>query len=939
MNKIVLFVFYLSSTLIAKSQAVDFTYKTSDGLFCNPATIQFTQTATGNPTGFVWDFGNGSSTNQPNPTITFNIAGSYTVKLIAIYGPSTASVTKTIVINPSITALINADRNYICKPGAVNFTGNTNGNINSYSWNFGDGASDVTNNKNIAHSFVTPGTYKVALLAKDVSGCFDTTSTTIIVQPTPITGSVTPSSGCIPITATFTANASIPVNSSVSNYIWNFGDGSPQVSTNTTSISHVYSATGNFAPMVTVSTSEGCTNTYTYQGVAYGTPPTNLVAYTTQPIICASDTAKFVSKATKAGSYFWDFGDGSTLNVSDTIAFHRFDTLGIKNIKVTPSFGGCPGTPAFLQINIQGVVAHYTFSNTCNDRKTFSFVNTSQGTVSTVSWDFGDGSPIVSTSNATHTFPNVGSFITKLTVKDNVSGCSDTYSQTIYCASPSLINPDSSICKNSKTTFTVINSYNNPIAKYAWNVVGKLTDNLIDSFYTVKATDFGNFSNYVIILNGSQYCYDTVRLDHPILVTGPNINFTAPSSICLNTLFNVINTSKPYRPQDLINIWAWNFGVISLDDSSYQPQPYLYTSAQNYNVKLTGIDKNGCKDSVIKPVTVNPLPFIYLFPGVDTLCSGKSDTLIALHNGTIQWTPSNSLNCATCDTVVTNATANTQYYVTATSQFGCTTNDSLQVKVYPSFIAATQVPDQYLCLGQSIQLDVEPPGKKIKWSPATGLSDPNSYNPSVSPTQNTVYTATLTDSVGCFSSSVNINAYIKSSPIVDAGPDKFYPFNSPFTIDPKYTGNIASYNWVPGNLLSCTTCPNPSGVATKSNTFYITVTSDSGCTAKDSVRILVECKDAYLQLPNAFTPNHDNLNDYLYPITIGIQSIVRFSIYDRFGNLVFDKKNFLPNDKAFGWNGTVHGADQPSAVFVYYLEALCDSGERLYKKGSVILIR
>jgi gliding motility-associated-like protein len=939
MNKIAAFIYFFFFSLIAKSQTADFTYSTTNGLFCNPSTIQFTQTATGNPTGFVWDFGNNSGTNEPNPTITFNKAGSYTVKLVVIYGQRTASITKTVVINPSITASIGYDRNYICKPGSVNFSAASNGNINSYSWGFGDGTSNVTSNNSIAHNFGSPGTYNVTLLATDVSGCFDTTSTAIIVQPPTISGNASPSSGCIPASVSFTANASIPVNSSVSNYAWNFGDGSPLVSTNANTTNHVYTTTGNFSPTVTVTTTEGCTNIYTFQGIAYGTPPINLVAYPVQPVVCGSDTARFVSKATNANSYYWDFGDDSTLHLSDTIAAHKYNTLGIKNVKVTPDYSGCPGNSGSVQINVIGVIAKYTYSNTCTDRKTFSFINTSQGNLSTISWDFGDGSPVVNTVNATHTFPVTGSFLTRLTVKDTVTGCTDTYSQVIYTAEPTLINLDSSICRNSKTTFSVINSFNNPLTKYAWNVLAYPTGNLSDSSYTIMASKFGNFSNYVIILNGSQYCYDTVRLNHTILVKGPDISFTSPSSICLNNLYNITNSSKPFLPADSINTWYWNFGVTSINDSVYQPQPYLYNSAGNYNVQLTGIDKNGCKDSLIKPVIVNPLPFLYVIPAIDTLCSGTADTLLAFHNGTIQWTPSNSLNCSTCDTVLTNASANTTYYITATSQFGCITKDSIIVKVYPPFTAVAPLSDVYVCLNDTVHLNVGPMGERIVWTPTAGLSSPNNYGPIVSPNQNTTYTATLTDSVGCFTSSASINVHVKSLPTVEAGPDQFYPFNSSFTINPKYSNNVSSYNWTPSGPLSCTNCPNPSGVATKSTTFHITVTSDSGCVAKDSVRISVECKDSYLRMPNAFTPNHDNLNDYFYPLTIGVQSIIRFSIYDRFGNLVFEARNFAPNDKTFGWDGRVRGADGSTAVFVYYLEALCDSGEKLYKKGSVVLIR
>jgi gliding motility-associated-like protein len=167
-----------------------------------------------------------------------------------------------------------------------------------------------------------------------------------------------------------------------------------------------------------------------------------------------------------------------------------------------------------------------------------------------------------------------------------------------------------------------------------------------------------------------------------------------------------------------------------------------------------------------------------------------------------------------------------------------------------------------------------------------------------------------------------------------------YPYNSSYSLSPLYSDNVTSYNWTPSNLLSCSTCPNPNGIASASVPYLITVTSDSGCIAKDSITIFVECKEANLLMPNAFTPNGDNLNDYFYPLARGgIKSIKRFSIYDRFGKLIFEKRDFFPNDKSFGWNGRVNNMDQTTSVFVYYVEALCDLGESIYKKGSVTLIR
>jgi gliding motility-associated-like protein len=939
MKKTSLFIYLVCFSFLANSQGVDFTYTTSDSLFCNPSSVVFTPSFPGSPNGFVWTFGNGTGSNSQNPTTIYSSSGSFTVKLIVIYQRTTLVVTKTIVINPSVTTTIGFDRNYICQPGVINFTGLGGGNISSYQWDFGDGSTLNSGSNAAPHSYSSLGVYNVTLKATNSTGCFDTSQTTIKVQTIPVTGSLSPGTGCIPANVTFKANASIPVNSNITNYTWNFGDGSPGVATASNNMNHIYSAAGNYSPNVTVTTNEGCVSTFKLTGVAYGTPPTNEMAYPVSAVFCGSDSGSFVSKAIKANSYTWNFGDGTTATVNDTIAHHKYVSLGTKNVIATPAYNGCNGSAATFQVKVIGVIATYGYSNTCSDKQTFAFTNRSQGNLSTVTWDFGDGTPILHSLNATHIFPLSGSFITTLTITDSITGCSDSSSRTIYTSQPSLEDIDSSICKNSTTTFSVKNDFNNPSATYTWHVVGQQIGPLNDSSLAVKTTLFGNFNNFVVIDNGVAYCKDTFQLNHTILVRGPVLNFTAPSSLCLSIPYTVINSSKPYLASDSVDLWTWDYADHSKIDSVYQPQPHQYGSAQGYGVKLSATDINGCQDSLVKTVIVHPLPFLYVIPATDTLCAGTADTLFAFHNGNIRWTPSNSLTCGNCDTVLTKATTNTTYYITDTTQFGCSITDSVIVEVYSPFTAVPLVADAYVCLNDTIHLNVDPPGEKIVWSPAGGLSNPNNYGPIASPSQPTTYTATLTDSVGCFTSSTSINIHVKALPTVDAGPDQSYPYNSPFSINPKYSNNISTYNWTPGNLLSCTACADPSGVATSSNTFFIKVTSDSGCVAKDSVTIFVECKDAYLLMPNAFTPNNDNLNDYFYPLTRGIKSITRFSIYDRMGNLVYEAKNFPPNDKTYGWDGKIKGSDQSTAVFVYYLEAVCDLGEKLYKRGSVVLVR
>ena len=940
MSKIGVVFFFLFSSFASVCQTVDFTYQTSDGLFCNPAIVEFSATASQTPKAFIWNFGNGTITNGQDAEVVFSKAGTYNVKLIAVYANNAVTTTKQITVNPVVTANLKADRNFICTPGAIKFLAPATGVSTTYYWDFGDGSGPVTAfSDTISHFFSAKQDYDVKLKVVDSSGCFDTTSIQVSLKDPLVSGTASPRSGCMPAPVTFTTESEIPPRSSVANIVWNFGDGDSFSTNATSTTTHTYSDTKSHSPSVTIRTDEGCTATFNYPTVALGTPPTNPEAYPFKTVICGSETAQFVSKATKANAYIWNFGDGTGTTVSDTLVEHKFKTLGIKNVTATPAFNGCRGTPVTFQIEVVGVIAAYNYSNICTEKNTFSFTNKSQGNLSHITWNFGDGSPEDSTLNVTHTFPTSDVSTTTLIVKDDSTGCSDTTARVIYTAEPILTNADSSLCRNSQTSFAILNTYDNPSVTYTWHVVGAITGALKDTGYTRLTNKLGNFDNFVIINNGSGYCKDTVYLDHKILVRGPDLSFTSSPAICFDSLFSVKNTSKPFIPADSIVSWHWNFGAGTVSYDVYQPEPFSYNKYGKYNVKLIATDINGCTDSLTKPVTINPLPFVQTIPALDTLCAGTADTLIAFHNNQLTWTSASNLSCETCDTVLASPSVSTKFYAIATNTYGCTYRDSVMVMVYNPFTARSPEPNPYICQTDTVVLKVEPPMKQIVWSPSEGLSNPSGYNPSVVPLANTTYTATLTDSVGCFTGSVSINVHVKSLPTVDAGADTSYPYNAPFSIHPTYSSNIVSYTWTPSSSLSCTTCAFPDGITSKSETYHIKVASDSSCIAEDSITIFVQCKESYILMPTAFTPNNDGLNDYYYPITRGIKTIRKFTIYNRLGQVVFEARDFSPNEKSFGWNGQLKSKDQNSSVFVYVIEALCDQGETVYKKGSFVLIR
>ena len=938
MRRIGFLIWLIFISYCVAGQTADFTYTSTKGSFCSPTTVQFDPVVSGSPVGYIWDFGNNMHSNYATPTTTYAGSGTYLVKLLIVFRNTTMKVSKTVVINPAVKAAIVPDKKQLCQPGNIRFSSTNNANVSSYTWQFGDGTPDeITTVNNVTHNYASFGSYTATLTVSSDSGCTATATTAITVQKPAIAHTISSTSGCIPANIKFTATASTLPGDAVNNYTWNFGDGGGPVSGPSGTISHVYGAVGKYLPTVSITTNSGCTNSYAYSQIAFGIPPTNLVTYTPDSVICGSERAVFIGKATNANSYAWVSGEDVT-TVSDTITSHKYKTLGLKSVRVRPYFNGCPGSTDSFKVRIIGVIANYTFKNTCSDRRTFAFQNTSQGNLSSVAWNFGDGSPIDSNLNTTHTYADTGMYVSSLFVRDSITGCVDSLAQKIYIRSPSVINSDTTLCRNDTTTFIVLNELPTSSTLFTWNVLGDTSvRNKLDTFL-VAAKTFGVFRNNVIITNGSSYCNDTLNLPGTITVSGPIASYATRDSICLSDSISVTNTSKPFFATDSITLYQWNFrdGAI---DSVFQPAPHHYKRPGVYNTVLTATDINGCSNTYTKILHISNDAFVYTFPKIDTLCAGQADTLIAYQNDSLIWTPSNLVSCIRCDTITVSPPQNTMYYATSTNAFGCVAQDSVLVKVGAPFTATAPQSDLYICQNDTITLHVSPPDKIVLWTPSTGLSNPSSYTPIASPLQNTTYTAALTDSFACFTSSVDVNVHVKSLPTVDAGPDQFYPFNSPFTISPTYASNVASYLWTPSTQLNCTTCASPSGTLLKSQTYTITVTSDSGCVATDSVRLIIECKDSYLLIPNAFTPNGDNINDNFYPITRGIETVLNFSVYNRLGQLVFQKTNFPPNQKLYGWNGTFSGEDQPTGVYVYTFQALCDSGERINKKGTVVLIR
>lgn len=150
--------------------------------------------------------------------------------------------------------------------------------------------------------------------------------------------------------------------------------------------------------------------------------------------------------------------------------------------------------------------------------------------------------------------------------------------------------------------------------------------------------------------------------------------------------------------------------------------------------------------------------------------------------------------------------------------------------------------------------------------------------------------------------------------------------------------NLDTIIWSPSELISCDTCESVYVMPTSTTNFSIMVESN-GCTDSDDLRVLVR-KTRPVYIPNGFSPNGDLSNDIFYiqagPSVVKINS---FLVFNRWGETVYQYYDFLPNDPAFGWDGTHRGQAMNPGVFVYYAEIEFTDGLVELYKGDVILVR
>lgn len=572
----------------------------------------FANTSSPTPLSSSWTFGDGGTASTINATHSYASPGTYTVWLYNTYSSCVDSISQVITVNPRPVTDFTAPVTSRCEPPlTVNFQDITTGSPVSWLWDFGDGNTSTLQNP--SHTYTAYGSFDVTLITTNASGCTDTITKPayIVINRATITIPLFPVRGCIPYTI-----SPVPVITAVdavTSYNWDFGDGGISTAANPT---YTYVSQGTYTVRLIITTSTGCTDTLIVpNAVRVGSKPVANFSATPIPV-CGTQPVFFTDLSVPADEWLWDFGDGGSSTMQNPT--HSYSDTGYFNIQLIATNNGCPDTLQIMNyVRVLPPIARFTPVPDCSNRLQFSFTDQSIAPV-TWEWDFGDGSPVSTIQNPTHTFPSFGNFTIRLIVTNG--GCADTTFQTIRTVdeNPDFIANQLAACKIATIAFTTTNTNAVNIASYTWDFGDG----------TISTTTFANISHTYLLsgtytveltttdING---CTDNVIKTNYIRINGPSANFSATNTGGCTGLVTTFNDLSTTDGVNTINNWQFNFGDGTIQSFTSPPFQHTYNTTGTFSVQLIVTDAAGCKDSITLANLVNATDPIPDFVSADSL--------------------------------------------------------------------------------------------------------------------------------------------------------------------------------------------------------------------------------------------------------------------------------------------------------------------------------
>lgn len=813
-----------------------------------------------------WDFGDGSTSTDPNPQHTFSGNGEFLVTLTVKNDTCQHSTSQMIQVYGDKKDFSTVDT-AVCTNVPVKFTTTGIVGIGPDSppftfWDFGDGNMQ-SGQLTMEHAYDRSGIYSVKMTVRDIFGCLDTIVKPLYIKVAgPHAGFTAPvATVCSNVAVVFSDTSSSALTAPIVSWFWDYGDGITETKTSGP-FEHAYKQAGSYTVTLTVTDNIGCTSSAVQNsGFKISTPTSvfesqDIQSCTNKPIQFSNSSYGNITR------YDWSFGNGQTS--TDNQPLIQYDTEGAYDISLitTDNFGCRDTLVKTAYINIRDPRALFEVSDsvaTCPPLM-IEFTNKSQNFIS-YDWNFGDNTRPAPNENPTHYYALPGTYIARLKIT-SAGGCMDSMSQKLIVKGP-----------EGKFTYDVISGCKPVTIKFKGNTTSDASFVWDYNDGSVEAGGYEITHTYTkagaylpsMILVDPQGCRVPFPGTDTIKVYGVNAAFTASTQLlCDSGEVIFTNNSTANEP---ITYYHWTFA--EGQETNQENPTYYYRAQGNYSIQLIVTSMSGCRDTVVSeiPVTVAEKPIINI----------TGDSLVCMP---------------------------------ATVQF-----NGIIIKSDSSALS-------------------------WEWNFGNG-STAYGQNPVAAifrEEKNYDVQAIATNSFGC-KDTMSKTVLPLPLPEVNAGEDKTISSGSSVQLIPTHTQDVTSYNWSPSEGLSCTNCKEPVASPKRTTTYTIGVTNQQGCTSSDDVNISVFCNDGNLFMPNTFSPNGDGVNDIFYPRGKGLFTVKVLRVFNRWGEVVFEKHDFRPNDISKGWNGIHNGRPASQDVYVYSVDLVCENNTILNYKGNIALIR
>lgn len=692
----------------------------------------------------------------------------------------------------------------------------------------------------------------------------------------------------------------------ITNYLWTGPNGF-----NSTVKEPVLSSPGSYSLFVT--NSRGCTSTIAINLIADTAKP--FVILSADEIRCNRQAFIKVNNSVNVNQFSWTGPGGFSSDMQQ----NQVTIPGWYRMTVT-SANGCiyVDSVEVIQKDILPDLTIKDDSLTCTKTKLNLFATSGTQGVSYL-WS-GPNNFSSTLQNPTVSEPGV------YTIKiSDSNGCELIKTVTIYQfnikAQVSLLNIDSLTCKNNLTNISL--NANQKLSKIEWSGPNNFNSN--SQNITVNSG-----GKYLLKITNEFGCetMDSITItDYRIL---PKAQVSDDSINCLRRkLFLSLSTSEP----NLSFQWSGPNGFMSTlqNPSINEGGNYSVTITNEFNCALV-------QNVFIKLDTSNP----DLVLSADTLTCLRSTVPIkagtSLQGFNISWSGPNGFTSMFPQTIVKDAGLYTCTLTNPRSK--CQTTKSIMVLEDTNRIRFAELfktdASCGLTNGRISILKVTGGTPSFTFSIDNGLHflDQTEFTNLASGK----YNIQVKDKNGCvYLSNITIDETagidISLPPTIEVLPQDNTQLNLLIQ-----SGNPFSINWSPSDQLSCNNCINPKVIAIKDQLVTVIVIDENGCA--DTASVLIKVRSTVdIYTPNIFSPNDDGINDYFFIYSNGQSvNIERLSIFSRWGELVFDKQNFISNSEKDGWDGNYQGKKMTSGVFVYRISYLKD-GETKTIFGDITLMR